>query len=216
MLAGAAGDLEGLEALLSLRERLRSKDYTRAEALVKDCRETLSPYLDPALALGAVKAFSSSSGELALEPYLEDPHLGAEAWCALGLRHIQAGEPAKAQEAFEHSRAADPGHYRATTNLGNLYLESGNIEQAVSLYQEALKVNPDFALAHHNLAVAYRKQGKLDLSVSHLKKGQRLLMRPGARTAPMGRNYPAPMGRFGGRFWLFVVLAVAAYFILRR
>jgi tetratricopeptide (TPR) repeat protein len=222
LLAGEGGDADGLAVLLELRDWLRLKEYTRARKVLRQEETWLEPYLEPGRAQAALAAFEGED-EAALTPYLDDPHLGAEAWCCLGLLRVRRGDTAGGRAAFETALARDKGHFRAKTNLANLLQEEGRLGEAIAAYQEVLHLNPDYALAHHNLGAAYRKQGNLSKSVYHVKRAQRLQMRPPARVSrersgPDEANpLPRPGGAgLGGRWWVWLLGIAVAYFLLHR
>lgn len=224
ILAGAAGDADALAVLLELRDWLRAKEYERVRKLLERDGDLIQNYLDAAHVQAALQAFESENAE-ALRPYLDDPHLGAEAWCLSGLLKIKAGDQPGAKEAFEKALERDPGHFRAKTNLANLLQEMGQLDEAIAIYEEVLKTHPDFPLAHHNLGAAYRKKGRLDKSVYHVKRAQRLQLRPPARPLrgaasadanPLPRPSLPGMAGWAGRWWVWVILIVLAYVLLKR
>ncbi|MCS7069361.1 MAG: tetratricopeptide repeat protein [Meiothermus sp.] len=225
ILAGEEGDADGLAVLLELRDWLRLKEYGRAQKLLEQDGDLIAGYLDVAQARVAIEAFDQED-EGRITAYLEDPHLGAEAWAALGLVQIRSGRREEARQAFEAALKADPRHYRVRTNLANLTLEAGQTDEAIRMYEEVLKLNPDYALAHHNLGAAYRKKGLIDKSVYHIKRGQRLQMQPAARpprSTGTGPSAPLPLperrpflGSLGNRWWLWLLAIVVVYWLLSR
>lgn len=219
ILAGEEGDAQGLAVLLELRDWLRLKEYERALKVLEQNGEQVQAYLDVAQARAAIEAFADEDQERA-RAYLSDPHLAAEAQAVLGLAYLRRGQHERAWQAFEAALRADPGHYRAKTNLASLALEAGQTEEAIRLYEEALRLNPEYPLAHHNLGVAYRKKGQLDKAVYHLKQGQRLQMRPPVRPprgmAP-GVGQALPERRLWlGRGWVWFLLAVLLLWLIGR
>ncbi|EYB67655.1 hypothetical protein DEIPH_ctg033orf0073 [Deinococcus phoenicis] len=109
-----------------------------------------------------------------LAPAFAHPLTRAEALNAVGVLHALHGEAELARAVFGEALAADPSHYRAVTNIGNLELEAGHPAQAETRYREVLRLNPDYDGAHHNLGVALRRQGKLHESVGSIRRAQRL------------------------------------------
>jgi tetratricopeptide (TPR) repeat protein len=101
----------------------------------------------------------------------------AEAENSLGVLEAVVENTDTARGHFQAALAADPRHYRAITNLGNLELESGNLERAEELYKQVIQINPDYSVVYNNLAAVMRKRGKRFESVEYLKKSQRLYMR---------------------------------------
>lgn len=225
ILAGEEGNADGLAVLLELRDWLRLKEYRKAQKLLEQDGDLIAGYLDVSQAKAAIEAFDMED-ESKIASYLEDPHLGAEAWAALGLVHIRSGNREEAKQAFDTALLTDPSHYRVKTNLANMTLEAGQTDEAICLYEEVLKLNPEYALAHHNLGAAYRKKGQIDKSVYHIKRGQRLQMRPAARpprSIVPGSSAPSAMperrpflGSFGNRWWLWLIVVVVVYLLLNR
>jgi tetratricopeptide (TPR) repeat protein len=225
ILAGEEGNADGLAVLLELRDWLRLKEYGRAQKLLEQDGDLIAGYLDVSQAKAAVEAFEMED-ESTLVSYLDDPHFGAEAWAALGLVRIRRGNWQEAREAFDSALQRDPGHYRVMTNLANMTLEAGQTDEAIRMYEEVLKLNPEYALAHHNLGAAYRKKGQIDKLVYHIKRGQRLQMRPAARpprSIVPGSSAPLPvperrpfLGSFGSRWWLWLLVGVLVYLLLNR
>ena len=184
-----------ITALSSFQEDVRAKRYPAA-------RRALSAYaahLQDAKAAGAGQGAlllslaapeSLEAGLAALEqvqsypepaelegavaPALAHPLTRAEALNAQGVLRALREEPDLARADFERALEADPQHYRARMNLGNLALESGDPKQAETQYREVLKLAPDYDGAHHNLGVALRRQGKLQASVGAIRRAQRL------------------------------------------
>lgn len=219
---GSDADLEAYDVLLSLRDRLRFKDYLGAKRMLEKNAAFVQDYVDLAQIYQGLEALDSDQLET-LDSWKNHPQLASEAWCASGLVLIRSGRKEEAREAFNQALALDKGHYRALTNLGNLLHEEGQLEEAIATYLRSLEMNPDFAGTHHNLAAAYRKQKKLDKSVYHLKRSQQLTLRPAfaGRNAqsPSGgsSNYPATSGGLGflRRWWVWVVLILLAWWFLR-
>lgn len=224
ILAGEEGNADGLAVLLELRDWLRLKEYGKAQKLLEQDGDLVAGYLDVSEAKVAIEAFDSED-ESKITAYLDHPHLGAEAWAALGLAYIRRDDRERAKQAFEAALQADPRHFRVKTNLANLSLEAGLTDEAIRMYEEVLKLNPEYALAHHNLGAAYRKKGQIDKSVYHIKRGQRLQMRPAARPprpiVPGATPLPMPerrpfLGSFGNRWWLWLLVIVVVYLLLNR
>lgn len=220
LLAGESGNADALGVLLELRELLRQKEYDQARKLLARDGDLMADFLESNQVKAALEAFESND-EAKVQPFLESPHLAAEALCALGLVQVRSGQTEAAKGSFESALKQDPGHYRAKTNLGNMLLEAGNTDAAIALYTEALEQNPDFPLAHHNLGAAYRKKGQLDKSVFHVKRGQRLQGQMASRSSsvrsqadiPLPRS---PLGNLSGRWWVWLIAAAFIYWLFRR
>ncbi len=220
ILSGASGNADALSVLREIREWLRGKEYDQVQKALARDGDMLAPFIEPAQIRLALEAFESGD-PTQIEPFLESPHLGAEAWCALGLTRIRQGNHDGAKAAFEEALRRDPGHYRAKTNLGNLALEAGQTDEAIRIYQEALQQNPEFGLAHHNLGAAYRKKGQLDKSVYHIRRGQRLQMKAPSRPSsamPAASSMPSRPPIMGslGRWWIWLIVIGVLYLVFKR
>ncbi|PZA07943.1 MULTISPECIES: tetratricopeptide repeat protein [unclassified Meiothermus] len=213
---GSAQEVASFEALLELRDALREKQYAQARKILGREADGLTPYLDLEEVRRALEAFEGDDPAL-IQPYTDDPHLGAEAWAVLGVLRIRAEDRAGARAAFEEALRRDAGHYRARTNLGNLALEAGQVDEAIRIYQEVLKQREDYAHAHHNLGAAYRKKGQLDKSVYHIKRAQRLMfLGGGASPSRSSPQAPRPLGNLGQRWWVWLIVIVVVWFLLRH
>ncbi|PNY82383.1 tetratricopeptide repeat protein [Deinococcus koreensis] len=197
-LSGADPDVqEALSAVVGIQEGLRARRYPAARRALADLKRAIQDapagelsvlrrLLDPAALERAVAALDSRPaprGEVAqslearLAPALELGLTRAEALNSLGVQAALLDDTAGARAHFEEALLADPAHYRALTNLGNLDLEAGQSAEAEARYRQALKIHPDYDGAHHNLGVALRRQGRVGESVSSIRRGQRLGMR---------------------------------------
>lgn len=215
-------DLAAVETLAEIQDLAREKDWERALGRIERLEE-LDPPLDVEALSGELRVLRDASMQLdrresdaALEllTELEDPYLDAEAATQRGTAHILRNDTEAARAAFEHALQADPRHFRALTNLGNLELEAGDVDAAIEAYEAALRINDEFANAHHNLGVALRRKGHVARSVRSLRRAQKALQ---AREADRAKS--AAKGIGGARFfrWLLIGgLAVALYFILQQ
>lgn len=223
--AGEGSDQEvaSFEALLEVRNALREKQYAQVQKILGRDADLLAPYLNLEGVGRALEAFDGEDLAL-IEPYTDDPHLGAEAWAVLGVLRIRWGDKEAAKTAFEEALRRDRGHYRAKTNLGNLALEAGQVDEAIRIYEEVLKQNENYSHAHHNLGAAYRKKGQLDKSVYHIKRAQRLMFlggsrspTPGSGSSPSSPQAPRPLlGNLGQRWWIWLIVIVVIWFLLNR
>lgn len=140
----------------------------------------------------------------------------AEVETQRGTALIYDDRTEEAAACFRRALEADPRHYRALTNLGNVALEQGRVDDAIAAYQRALELNDAFANAHHNLAVAYRRKGELGKSVRSLRRAQRLMQRRDADDAR--ERLGSLTGRRAGRLlrWvLTIAAAVMLYLVLK-
>jgi len=191
-LSGATGAAAPLEAVLAVQEHVRARRFGAARRAVLRVREELEAAgaSGEAALIGSLTrpqeleqavAVLEDSGETEpqtlrerLAPALAHPLTRAEALNMLGVLHALREEPGEARTHFGEALAADAGHYRAGTNLGNLDLEAGHLAEAEARYREVLRLSPDYDGAHHNLGVALRRQGRLHESVGSIRRAQRL------------------------------------------
>lgn len=214
--------IDALERLVSLQQHLRGKEFKQSLALLEAANP--AELLDwDRLKVQVARLQESASlldrhrpdEALTLLAEVDEAILQGEARTQRGTAHIFRDEALEAARCFAQALVADPRHYRALTNQGNLALEAGHLAEAIEAYQAAIKINPNFANAHHNLGVAYRRQGQIDKSVRAIKQSQRLLQqhdRGGARpeTGP-GRGGSRRMSRY----LLYGAGAVIVILILR-
>lgn len=232
--------VSALESLHDFQEHVRAHKYPQARRSLARLGEDLSEP-DPQLAalrrtiqvstldaaLGSLEASETARHvepdalSAALTPALDTPLTRAEALNAVGVLHAIHEENGQARQLFEQAAEADPGHYRAISNIGNLELQAGHLKEAEAAQRRAIALSPDFAGAHHNLGVALRRQGRVNDSVKAIRKGQRLTMRRMREDTPRGLG-----GAAGKRAapWLkpstlriigLVVAVLVFYFFLR-
>jgi len=232
-----AGVREGLETLLDFQDALRARRLPLARRALGRYRESLEE-LEPADALplrasadppgleAALSALEAADRERVVEPEALEARLSlalaeaftrAEALNTLGVLHALQERPQQASSAFSGALDADPGHYRALTNLGNMALEGGDPAEAERLYRQAIGLNADYAGAQHNLGVALRRQGRLGESVRYVRSGQRLSVRQIRRDQDDSlRANPASVRAVGLVRAAVLVLVVLAVLLLLR
>jgi tetratricopeptide (TPR) repeat protein len=79
------------------------------------------------------------------------------------------------QEALEQYRKVidlDAASYRATNNVGNVYLRIGRPEEALKFYKSALALRQDFLPAYYNSYLARKEMLQLREAEQVLKEGQ--------------------------------------------
>lgn len=209
--------------LMSLRGYFRAKDWGKAERLARTlalAMTSIAPTFEAEVILlkgsGERLERGDADGALAQLKGAKLPLFLAEAETQRGTALVFLGEADDAAAAFRRATEADPKHYRAITNLGNVALEAGREDEAIALYGEALKANENFANAHHNLGVAYRRKGQVHKSVQAIRKAQRVGRQRDRNDAKESMR-GLVSGR-GGRYvkWLlWAAGAIALYFILQ-
>ncbi|MGC2164113.1 MAG: FG-GAP-like repeat-containing protein [Silvibacterium sp.] len=99
----------------------------------------------------------------------------AHAWYALGLMHLDAGDPKLAIDAMQHVVKIDPTDADAHYFLGSFYLSLSDYAHAKEEYETALKLNPLHASAQFGLARALQRMGQNDAAHERLKRFQELV-----------------------------------------
>ncbi|RLB59316.1 MAG: hypothetical protein DRI90_15560 [Deltaproteobacteria bacterium] len=117
------------------------------------------PLADRLARLGAAVKAEPQSGELAL---------------ALGLAHLEVGEPQAALADLERSRGL-LANLGTDVAIGNAHLQLGATAAAIVAYRRALRRHPALFRAHANLAEALRIAGDLDQAVHHLAVARELM-----------------------------------------
>ncbi len=223
--------LAAVRILLAWKEALLSRQYAAALELLAADLSPLAAYVSSQDIAEGTKSLLQVIPELEevdpgpdleelrreLAPALDCPQTCAEAHNVLGVAAALRQDGPQARLEFEAAVAADPEHYRALTNLGNIRLQDGLVSEAEGLYRRAIAINPQHAVAHNNLAVVLRRQGHLAESVRALRASQRLAQRSWQQRSReqlrqrLGRRGPGqPSGARPAalRSWLSPLLAV--------
>ncbi|GGR82840.1 tetratricopeptide repeat protein [Deinococcus sedimenti] len=233
---GESADLvDALQTLRVVQDEIRARRYPAArqqlaayasvaDSLTHPLAAELRLYVHPGEVMQALDALEAqrraddpAALRGALAGALAQPLTRAEALNALGVLHAMLGDEAQAREALTAAREADPGHYRALTNLGNLDMEAGRFAQAEAIYREVLALEPDYDGGHHNLGVAVRRQGRVAEGVRHIRHGQRLAMkrsREDTRAEAKEQLSRTPALKYL-RFVLLAVAALVIFLVLR-
>ncbi|MBZ9713011.1 tetratricopeptide repeat protein [Deinococcus multiflagellatus] len=226
----ALGALDGVQdavrarrypsARRALGEYRRALDDAEGEPLLAGLRAQVPP--DEVLAaLNALEGSQKETEPAALKERLLGaltlPLTRAEALNMQGVLYAVRGEADDARRVLDEARVADPGHYRALTNLGNLDMEAGRFAQAEAVYREVLRLNPDYDGGHHNLGVALRRQGKVAEGVRSIRRGQRLAMKRSKddTDAEMKERFAASPALRNLRWGLLAGLGLIVYLALR-
>ena len=210
-------------------DALRAKNYAGATKTPTDGWQRLGVGLDglePALAALLEAEANWRIGEAKVKAALAravlHPLTRAEAENQLGVLEAVLENRDAARSHFQAALSADPRHYRAMTNLGNLELEAGHLQEAESRYREVIRLNPDYSVVYNNLAAVMRKLGKRSESVGYLKKAQSLSVREirgdthgtsiGKVKNPLADWFAKPSSK-----WVLAgALLLAAFLIYRR
>jgi tetratricopeptide (TPR) repeat protein len=79
----------------------------------------------------------------------------ADAYNNLGIIEYRRGNGSKAFNCFTNALEADPRHFEAHYNVGNLYFESGDLRLATFHYEIAAEIRPTDAKLFFNLALLH-------------------------------------------------------------
>lgn len=226
---------EALDAALDFRDELRARRYPGVRRALADLTRllplltgedgaALRVALDPQ-ALGAAVAALDASQKItepdelaaALSGALALNATRAEALNQQGVLLAVTGQEDRARQTLEAALEADPGHYRALTNLGNLDMEAGRYAQAEAIYRRVLLLNPDYDGGHHNLGVALRRQGRIAEGVRSIRQGQRLsLKRSKTDTDAEMKEQFARSAAMRNLRWLLLAVAALVLFLALR
>src|SRR6202000_3028907 len=87
------------------------------------------------------------------------------AWFEAGLRLLEAGQLAEAEQCGRHALAIDEGHADSLYLMGRLCAEAKRDELAVEWLARAIRQNPDVADYFSHLGMALQRQGRLDEAI---------------------------------------------------
>ncbi|MBW2528840.1 MAG: tetratricopeptide repeat protein [Deltaproteobacteria bacterium] len=91
-----------------------------------------------------------------------------EVTLAIGLGHLELGEPDRALPWLEHSRR-QLANLGTDVGIGNAWMQRSRPDRAVEAYRRALARHPAYFRAHANLVEAYRQLGRFDRAAKHLR-----------------------------------------------
>jgi tetratricopeptide (TPR) repeat protein len=87
------------------------------------------------------------------------------------LQWLEAGDIARARDAFEASAALAPDFAVTHNYLGVAYAREGDIDRAIREFTTALRLSPLFLNARLNLGNAYERTGQWDLALAAYEQG---------------------------------------------
>jgi tetratricopeptide (TPR) repeat protein len=210
-------------------EALRAKNYAGAAKTSRQGWQRLG--IPEAGAEAALEALLEAEAnwqngankvKAALENALQHIMTKAEAENQLGVLEAVLENRDAARTHFQAALAADPRHYRAMTNLGNLELEAGHLQEAEARYREVIRLNPEYSVVYNNLAAVMRKQGKRSESVAFLKKSNQLSVREirgDTKGTAVGRTrnpIADVLAKPNTKWFIAAAFLVAAFLIYRR
>jgi tetratricopeptide (TPR) repeat protein len=167
-----AGRLNNVGVAL-MNQQLMEKALAKFEDANKADPSAAIPVLNEGIALLYLQKLPEAEAALkqaaAMDP--ENPR----AWYALGLTHLDAGNPKLAIDDMQHVVKVDPADADAHYFLGSFYLSLADYVHAKEEYEAAIKLNPLHASAQFGLARALQRMGQVDESREHLKRFQELV-----------------------------------------
>ena len=94
----------------------------------------------------------------------------AEAYCNLGIAHLELGRLVDAEASYKKAIGIKPELAEAHFNLSICLKALGRLEEAESSCKKAIAIKPDFTVAHNNLGNMFKELGRLeDAEVSYKK-----------------------------------------------
>ncbi|MCI0567375.1 MAG: tetratricopeptide repeat protein, partial [Acidobacteria bacterium] len=86
----------------------------------------------------------------------------------------QAGNHARAEEAFKQGVQLDPALPLSYMNLAELYDRTGHLEEAMQEYEAALQKNPQLASAHSLLGMLHERRQNFEQAKVHYRDALKL------------------------------------------
>lgn len=167
-----AGRLNNVGVAL-MNQQLTEKALSKFEDAHKADPSAAIPVLNEGIALLYLQKLPDAEAALkraeALDP--ENPRV----WYALGLTHLDAGNPKLAIDDMQQVVKVDPTDADAHYFLGSFYLSLADYAHAKEEYETAIKLNALHASAQFGLARALQRMGQVDESREHLKRFQELV-----------------------------------------
>ncbi|MGB0123496.1 MAG: FG-GAP-like repeat-containing protein [Silvibacterium sp.] len=167
-----AGRLNNVGVAL-MNQQLTEKALAKFEAAHKADPSGAIPVLNEGIALLYLQKLPEA--EIALKQAAAIDPDNARAWYALGLTHLDAGNPKLAIDDMQRVVKIDPTDADAHYFLGSFYLSLNDYPHAKEEYETALRLNPLHASAQFGLARALQRMGQVDASHEHLKRFQELV-----------------------------------------
>lgn len=87
----------------------------------------------------------------------------------LGLAHMKAGSPARAESGFIAALQIDPDHFKARTNFARLLIEADRLKEAEFQATRAMAIDSSAHVAHRILGRIYRAQGQNEQAITAYK-----------------------------------------------
>jgi tetratricopeptide (TPR) repeat protein len=91
-----------------------------------------------------------------------------------GEKHLEAGQPEKAEKNFQQALEYDSENLRAIFGLGNAYLAAGKMEEARDIFEKIMSIELAFGeenkFLFNEFGIRMRKCGLLDMARSYYEK----------------------------------------------
>ncbi|HEX5227753.1 MAG TPA: tetratricopeptide repeat protein [Bryobacteraceae bacterium] len=145
-------------------------------------------------AVGHAKAGRLTEAESLCREILSHDSAYAPAWHLKGTLLMSAGQPDKAEEAFQKAVELEPSKARYQNELGVSQAMQGKMDAAILTFSRAVDAEPSDALGHYNLGYAYERSRRWDGAIAAYQKA--LALRP---QYPQALNNLANVLRQAGR-----------------
>ncbi len=131
-----------------------------------------NPTLDLAFqsAVGHAKAGRLSEAESLCREILSHDSAYAPAWHLKGTLLMSAGQPDKAEEAFQKAVELEPSKARYQNELGVAQAMQGKLDAAIVTFSRAIDAEPSDALGYYNLGYAYERSRRWDGAIAAYQK----------------------------------------------
>ena len=131
-----------------------------------------NPTLDLAFqsAVGHAKAGRLTEAESLCREILSHDSGYAPAWHLKGTLHMSAGQPDKAEEAFQKAVEVEPSKARYQNELGVAQAMQGKLDAAILTFSRAIDAEPSDALGYYNLGYAYERSRRWDGAIAAYQK----------------------------------------------
>ncbi len=140
-----------------MNQQLSEKALAKFEAAHNTDPSAAIPVVNEGIALLYLQRLPEA--ETALKQATAIDPANARAWYALGLTHLDAGNPKLAIEDMQHVVKIDPADADAHYFLGSFYVSLGDYAHAKEAFEAALKLNPLHASAQFGLALGIAAVG---------------------------------------------------------
>ena len=89
-------------------------------------------------------------------------------WYTRGVRLLESGSPAAAEQVLARAAAAEPGSRSILEALGRAQFDAGRYARAQASFAQIIRINPADDYAHFALGLSAARRGDLRTAVEHL------------------------------------------------